>query len=64
MHLEKEGKGRRSTDSIYNLYQIIELAKQEKRKVFLAFVDLRKAFDRVDRVDKKHIMGKTRTIRI
>ena len=40
--IEKEGilgeiqnafrKGRRSTDSIYNLYQIIELAKQEKRK--------------------------------
>ena len=26
-------KGRRSTDSIYNLYQISELAKQEKRKV-------------------------------
>ena len=40
---------RRGTDSIFILTQTIEICRKEKRDLYLAFVDLRKAFDRVSR---------------
>ena len=43
-------KGKRGSDCIWMLTQIIESRKVLKKKVFIAFIDLRKAFDRVYRV--------------
>ena len=40
-------KDRRGTDSIFTLVGLIEISKLRKDDLFLAFVDLRKAFDRV-----------------
>lgn len=40
-------KNKRGTDSIVILTQIMEYLKKKKKKGYLAFIDLRKAFDRV-----------------
>lgn len=37
----------RTTDHIFTLKSIIENYKSQKKKVFAAFIDLRKAFDTV-----------------
>ena len=42
-------KGRRGTDSLFILTQLMEIAKLEKKEFFITFVDLRKAFDKVCR---------------
>ena len=42
-------KGRRTTDAIYILSQIIENRKRNGKKTALAFLDVKKAYDRVDR---------------
>ena len=39
--------GRRGTDSLFILTQIMEIKKLNKEKVYVLFIDLRKAFDRV-----------------
>ena len=38
---------RRTVDNLFVLTNIMEIVKKEKKKLFLAFIDLRKAFDRV-----------------
>src|SRR5271154_973087 len=40
---------RRLTDNIYVLTQVIEIAKNEGRKLYCAFLDFSKAYDSVDR---------------
>jgi hypothetical protein len=42
-------KDRRGTDNIYILGEIIEGYKGKREKVYLAFLDIEKAYDRVDR---------------
>ena len=39
--------GQRATDSLFILTQIMEMKELNKKKVYLLFIDLRKAFDRV-----------------
>ena len=41
--------GRSTTDNLFTLTYIMEIAKKEKRDIHMAFVDLRKAYDRVNR---------------
>ena len=41
---------RRTSDNLFILTNIMDMAKKENKKLFLAFVDLRKAFDRVWRI--------------
>ena len=38
---------RATTDNIYIVNQIIEMTRKKKEKLYIAFIDLRKAFDRV-----------------
>ena len=40
-------RGRSTTDGLFILSQIIELAQKLGKKVYLIFVDLKKAFDKV-----------------
>ncbi len=42
-------KGRRETDSLLVLETLIRKTKREKKKIFLALLDITKAYDRVDR---------------
>ena len=42
-------KGRSCADQIFVLRQVCEKMKEKKRKVWVAFMDLEKAYDRVDR---------------
>ena len=42
-------KGRSCADQIFVLRQVFEKMKEKKRKVYVAFMDLEKAYDRVDR---------------
>ena len=39
--------GRRVGDHIFTLTQVSELARQKWKKVFMGFLDVRKAYDRV-----------------
>ena len=41
-------KGRSCADQIFVLRQVCEKMKEEKKKVWVAFMDLEKAYDRVD----------------
>ncbi len=49
-------KGRRATDSLLVLETIIRKSKREKKKNFLALLDITKAYDRVNRDILWHIM--------
>ena len=52
MYLEAQGgfrKGRSTTDSIFILHSIINSLISQNKKLYCAFLDLRKAFDWVDR---------------
>ena len=40
-------KNKRGTDSIMILTQFMEMVKRRKKQGYFAFIDLRKAFDRV-----------------
>ncbi len=42
-------KDKRTTDALFILSQIIERQKRKGKKIALAFLDIRKAYDRVDR---------------
>ncbi len=42
-------KGRRATDSLLVLETLIRKTKREKKKIFVALLDIMKAYDRVDR---------------
>lgn len=42
-------KGRGGMDNILTLTTVMELARKQGKKLFLGFIDLRKAYDRVDR---------------
>ena len=42
-------KGRRGTDNIYVLGEILEIKRRTKRTVWLAFLDIEKAFDLINR---------------
>ena len=39
--------GRRVVDHVFTLSQVLEIARKRKRKVYMAFLDVRKAYDRV-----------------
>ena len=39
--------GRRVVDHVFTLSQILEMERKRRRKVFMAFLDVRKAYDRV-----------------
>ena len=49
---------RRGIDSIFSLSQIMEICRIEKRDLYMAFVDLRKAFDRVSRASLWECLGR------
>lgn len=57
-------KGYSTTDNIFILHQLIELACKSKHKLHCAFIDLKQAFDRVwrdglwEKLMKYHINGK------
>ncbi len=42
-------KGRRTVDNIFILNAVVDKAKAEKQEVYAAFVDMKKAYDTVDR---------------
>ena len=42
-------KGRGTTDAIFTLRQVQEKMLEKKKKVYMAFLDLEKAYDRVSR---------------
>lgn len=42
-------QNRSTTDNLFVLTNIIEIDKKERRKLSLAFIDLKKAFDSVNR---------------
>ena len=41
--------GRGTEDNLFMLERIIEMAKERKDCVFVAFIDMRKAYDKVNR---------------
>jgi hypothetical protein len=51
--------GRRVVDHVFTLSQILEIARKRRRKVFMAFLDVRKAYDRVWR---EALWGKMRVL--
>lgn len=51
LHESQSGfrKGRSTQDPIFSMKQLIQKASSEQKKVYLAFIDLEKAFDKVPR---------------
>ena len=42
-------RGRRTEDNLFMLERLIEMVKGRKEEIFLAFLDMEKAYDRVNR---------------
>ena len=42
-------EGRRCVDQVFTLKQISEKAREKKRKVYVGYIDLEKAYERVNR---------------
>jgi Reverse transcriptase (RNA-dependent DNA polymerase) len=51
-------RGRRISDNIYILSQIIEISQKQKSDLFMCFLDIEKAYDRVDREKLFDVMRK------
>ena len=50
-------RGRRTEDNLFMLERLIEMVKGRKEEIFVAFLDMEKAYDRVNR--KKHTLNNT-----
>ena len=42
------GRGRRTEDNLFMLERLIEMVKGRKEQIFVAFLDMEKAYDRVN----------------
>ena len=42
-------RGRRTEDNLFMLERLIEMVKGKKEEIFVAFLDMEKAYDRVNR---------------
>ena len=54
-------RGRRTEDNLFILGRLIEMVKGRKEEIFVAFLDLEKAYDRVNK--KKLFVNLVRLIR-
>ncbi|KAF2355531.1 Reverse transcriptase domain [Trinorchestia longiramus] len=51
-------RDRRGEDNLFVVSEVIERKRKENKKVYLAFLDIKKAYDRVDRRRLLDVMGK------